>query len=198
MTIGELGYLTADLAFYFAAPVKGPDDSFDAPDWFLNELQTRASATIPTPDKATIRFEVSANAEYNADLLCSLHSSIPDLLKLQRGTILSFSFSFSSKFRPVNQLQGLLSKHPGFSELEQILTYGMDYCYLAKFTDNERLHEMLANLQWGNHKSAQDKGDQVAKLLKKDVNHGFAWIIPKHLLPLIPQSMVQPLGLAKQ
>jgi hypothetical protein len=74
----------------------------------------------------------------------------------------------------------------------------MDYCYLAKLTNNERLHKMLANLQQGNHKSAQDKSDQVAKLLKKDLDHGFAWIIPKHLVPLIPQSMVQPLGLAKQ
>jgi hypothetical protein len=42
VTIGKLGYLTADPAFYFAAPVKGPDDSFGAPDWFLNELRTIA------------------------------------------------------------------------------------------------------------------------------------------------------------
>jgi hypothetical protein len=112
--------------------------------------------------------------------------SIPDLLESQRGT----TVSFGSKFRHVNQLCGLLSKHPRFGELEQILTHGMDYRYLAKLTNDERLHEMLANLQRGNHKSAQDKSDQVAKLLKEDVNHTFAWIIPKHLVPLIPQSMV--------
>jgi hypothetical protein len=162
---------------------------------FLKELQTIASATVPIPQKATIRFEVSANAaDYNADLLRSLNYSIPDLLKSQRGT----TVSFGSEFRPVNQLRGLLSKHSGFGELEQILTYGMDYGYIDKFTDNKRLSEMLANLQRGNHKSAQDKSDQVAKLLKKDVDHGFAWIITKQLVPLIPHSMVQPLGLAKQ
>jgi hypothetical protein len=74
----------------------------------------------------------------------------------------------------------------------------MDYRYLEELTDDERLDEMLANLQRGNHKSAQDESDQVAKLLKKDVDHGFAWVIPKQLVPLIPKSMVQPLGLAKQ
>jgi hypothetical protein len=164
VTIGELGYLTADPAFYFAAPVEEPDDSFDAPDWFLNELQTIASATVPTPDKATIRFKGSANAaDFNADLLRSLNYSIPDLLESQRGT----TVSFGSEFRPVNQVRGLLSKHPGFGELEKILTYGMDYCYLNELTDDERLDEMLANLQRGNHKPAQDESNQVAKLLKK-------------------------------
>jgi hypothetical protein len=74
----------------------------------------------------------------------------------------------------------------------------MDYPYIGELTDGERLSEMLANLQRGKHKSAQDESDQVAKLLKKDVDHGFAWIIPKQLVPLIPHSMVQPLGLAKQ
>ncbi len=195
LTIGELGYLTADPTFYFAAPVEGPDDAFDAPDWFLNELQRIASATVPTPDQATIRFEVSANAAaYNTDLLRLVDYSIPDLLESQRGT----TVSFGSEFRPVNQLRGLLSKHPGFGELEQVLTYGMDYRYLEELSDDERLDEMLANLQRGNHKSAQDESAQVAKLLKKDVDHGFAWIIPKELVPLIPKSMVQPLGLAKQ
>jgi hypothetical protein len=74
----------------------------------------------------------------------------------------------------------------------------MDYRYIDELTEDEGLSKILANLQRGNHKSAQDESDQVAKLLKKDVDHGFTWIIPKQLVPLLPQSMVQPLGLAKQ
>ena len=195
VTMGKLGYLKADPAFYFTAPVEGPDDSFDPPEWFLRELKSIASTAVPAPDKATIRFEVSARAaEYNADLLRKANYSIPDLLESQRGS----TVSFGSEFRPVDQLRGLLSQHPGFKELEQILTYGMDYRYREELTDDERLEEMLANLQRGNHKSAQEESDQVAKLLKKDVDHGFAWVIPKHLVPLIPGSMVQSLGLAKQ
>jgi hypothetical protein len=195
VTIGELGYLIADPAFYFAVPEEGPDDAFDTPSWFLRALHKIASTTVQVPDKATIRFEVSAKAaEYNANLLRAVNYSIPDLLASQRGS----TVSFGSEFRPVEQLRGLLSKHPGFAELAQVLTYGMDYRYSEELTDDERLEEMLANLQRGNHKSAQEESDQVAKLLKKDVDHGFAWVIPKHLVPLIPGSMVQSLGLAKQ
>jgi hypothetical protein len=89
--------------------VEGPDDSFVRPDWLLNELQKIASTTVPVPDNSTIRFEVSAKAaKYNADLLKVLNYSIPDLLKSQRGS----KVSFGSKFRPVDQLCGLLYEHP--------------------------------------------------------------------------------------
>jgi hypothetical protein len=57
---------------------------------------------------------------------------------------------------------------------------------------------MTANLLRGNHKSAQDEPKQVAKLLKKDVEHGFSMVLPKEQVPLIPDAMVQPLALAKQ
>jgi hypothetical protein len=195
VTIGKLGYLVADPAFYFAAPEEGPDDSFDTPAWFLSELQKIASTTVPALNKATIRFKVSAKAaEYNADLLRAVSYNIPDLLESQRGS----TVSFGSEFHPVEQLRGLLSKHPGFEELAKVLTYGMDYRYREELTDDERLEEMLANLHRGNHKSAQDESGQIAKVLKKDVDHGFAWVIPKRLVPLIPGSMVQSLGLVKQ
>jgi hypothetical protein len=55
VSIGELGYLRAAPPFYFAAPVEGPDDFLDTPDWFLNKLQKIALATIPAPTKATVR-----------------------------------------------------------------------------------------------------------------------------------------------
>jgi hypothetical protein len=50
----------------------------------------------------------------------------------------------------------------------------------------------------GDHKLAQDEPEQVATLLKKDVEHGFSLVIPKEQVPLIPDAMVHPLGLAKQ
>jgi hypothetical protein len=157
VTIGKLGYLVADPAFYFAAPEEGPDDSFDAPAWFLSELQKIASITVPAPNKATIRFEVSAKAaEYNANLLRAVSYNIPDLLESQRDS----TVSFGSKFRPVEQLHGLLSKHPSFEELGKVLTYGMDYRYREELTYKKRLEEMLANLHRGNHKSVQDESDR--------------------------------------
>ena len=50
----------------------------------------------------------------------------------------------------------------------------------------------------GNHKSAQDEPAIVKQLLYKDVVHGFSMVIPIGAVPLIPNAMVQPVGLAKQ
>jgi hypothetical protein len=183
----ELGYPTADPTFYFVMPVEAPDDALDTLNWFLDKLQKIASPTVPTPDKDNA-------AEYNADILRLVHYSIPDLLKSQHGT----TVSFGAKLCSVDELGELLSKHPRFGELKQILTYGMDYRYLEELANTQRLEELLVNLQQGNHKPAKDKSNQIAKLLKKDVNHGFAWVIPTHLVPLLPESVVQPLGLATQ
>ena len=53
-------------------------------------------------------------------------------------------------------------------------------------------------LERGNHKSAQEEPEIVEQLLSKDVVHGFSMVIPIELVPLIPNAMVQPVGLAKQ
>jgi hypothetical protein len=91
----------------------------------------------------------------------------------------------------VEQPGGLLGAgHPGFDELAKVLTHGMDYRYHTKLTEAERSEEMTANLLRGNHKSAQDEPEQVAKLLKKDIEHGFSMVIPKEQVPLIPNAMV--------
>jgi hypothetical protein len=74
----------------------------------------------------------------------------------------------------------------------------MPYRYTREITETERETEVLAMLARGNHKSAQDEPEIVGKLLSKDVVHGFSMVIPIELVPLIPNAMVQPVGLAKQ
>jgi hypothetical protein len=74
----------------------------------------------------------------------------------------------------------------------------MPYRYSREITEPEREKEVLAMLQRGNHKSAQEEPAIVEQLLSKDVVHGFSMVIPIELVPLIPNAMVQPVGLAKQ
>ena len=50
----------------------------------------------------------------------------------------------------------------------------------------------------GNHKLAQDQPAIVKQLLSKDVVNGFSMVIPIGAVSLIPNAMVQPVGLAKQ
>jgi hypothetical protein len=160
----------------------GPDDTF-----------TEKSA--PTPSKPDIAFAVSLEAaNHNADLLRECDYAVAKFLESQRGT----TAGFGSEFRPTSQLKPLLGHHPGYAELETIIDHGMDYQFLVELSETERSNEMLANLQRGNHKSAETNSLQVAKLLLKDVTHGFAWVVPKYIVPLIPEAMVEPLGLAEQ
>jgi hypothetical protein len=74
----------------------------------------------------------------------------------------------------------------------------MPHRYSREITKPEREKEVLAMLQRGNHKSAQEEPAIVEQLLSKDVVHGFSMVIPIELVPLIPNAMVQPVGLAKQ
>jgi hypothetical protein len=53
-------------------------------------------------------------------------------------------------------------------------------------------------LKRGNHKSVQDKEEEVGKLLKKDVLHGFSLPVSPEIVPDIEQSMVQRAGVVKQ
>jgi hypothetical protein len=66
------------------------------------------------------------------------------------------TLSFGSEFRPVEQLRPLLRLHPGFEELAEVLVSGMPYRYSTEITEAARENEVLAMLERGNHKSAQD------------------------------------------
>jgi hypothetical protein len=69
----------------------------------------------------------------------------------------------------------------------------------TEIAETARENEVLALLERGNHKSAQDDPEIVEQLLSKDVVHGFSMVMPVELVPLVtPHDMVQPVGLAKQ
>jgi hypothetical protein len=74
----------------------------------------------------------------------------------------------------------------------------MDYRYSRTITNEERTLERTSLLAHGNHKSANGEPDQIDRLLKKEVHHGFAIPVPIDVVAKIKQSSVQPLGLAKQ
>jgi len=196
-TLGEQqkSYLSSDPNCFLPTPIVGPDDTFRPPPWLLKEITIIAATPSPTPTKSSVRFDVSQEAaDHNADLLRTLDFDFQQFFKDQTGSTLAFG----SEFRPIAQLSPLLRQHPGFAELTEVLVTGMPYRYSREITEKEREKEVLAMLVRGNHKSAQDEPEIVEKLLSKDVVHGFSMVIPKAIVPLIPNAMVQPVGLAKQ
>ena len=79
-----------------------------------------------------------------------------------------------------------------------MIVNGMSYIFHRVISDDEQRAETTAMTARGNHKSAQTDADVVAKLLAKDVTHGFSIPLPVSIIPLIPHAGVQPLGLVSQ
>ena len=118
--------------------------------------------------------------------------------KLLLETLAESTLAFGSEFGPVKELRPLLRTHPGFEELAEILLNGMPYRYAREITEGQRENEVIVMLGRGNHKLAQDEPAIVKQLLSKDMVHGSSMAIPIGAVPLIPHTMVQPVGLAKQ
>ena len=188
-------YISSDPNCFLPDIILGPDDTFRPPDWFMKEITILAAAPSPAPSKSSVRFDVSMEAaRHNANILQDVDYDFQKFFHDQTGSTLAFG----SEFRPVEELRPLLRHHPGFDELAEILVTGMPYRYTREITEEERETEVLAMLARGNHKSAQAEPEIVGKLLSKDVVHGFSMVIPIELVPLIPNAMVQPVGLAQQ
>ena len=180
---------------YFHSAVRGPDDSFSTPSWFLMALTTIARTATTTPKRSPIVFEnnESAAAKNEAELK-SVGFSVDRLISKYADTTLGYG----SEFRTVEQLRPLIGRHPHFEKLAQVLTSGMSYVFKRELDPATKSAELQNLLARGNHKSATDFPLEVGTLLEKDVSHGFVIPIPISAVSSIPGAAVQPLGLAQQ
>ena len=174
---------------FFGRPIRGPDDTFVPPAWFLTALQDVANEVAPTPEAPPIQFENTAEAaRANAELLESVGFDIERLVrKFAKSTL-----GYGSEFRSVAQLEPLIGRHPHFRNLSRVLEFGMDYVFSRELdlaTKSEELQTILAR---GNHKSAQEFSEQVTVLLTKDVTHGFSVPLPTETVGRIPTQRGHP------
>ena len=180
---------------YFKRPIRGPDDTFETPDWFLVALRDIAGAEPEVPKKSPIVFENTKEAAAtNARLLEAVDFDIERLINENSATTLGYG----SEFRTVDQLRPLIGRHPHFTDLSKVLISGMPYVFERELDQVTKLTELRTLLLRGNHKSAQDLPDRVSLLLTKDVTHGFVIPLPTSIVEKIPNAAIQPLGLAKQ
>ena len=70
--------------------------------------------------------------------------------------------------------------------------------YKKVLTDEERMAELRANLERGNHQLANLKPEKLEEKIERDVKFGFAVPIDKSIVEKIPGAMVQPCGIAVQ
>ncbi|KAI2513078.1 hypothetical protein MHU86_1370 [Fragilaria crotonensis] len=188
-------YLPNEASAFLPEPLRGPDDTFTPPPWFLAAVRTISATPVATPSRSPFLFEVTTEAAaHNGALLAEAGFDLGRFLSNYQDTTLGYG----CEFRPPNQLEPLLRHHPHFQKLSELLTNGMSYHFNTVLTPEEEKAELDAILARGNHKSATADLKQVSLLLAKDVTHGFSVPIPIGIIHQILGAAVQPLGMATQ
>jgi hypothetical protein len=59
--------------------------------------------------------------------------------------------AYGSEFRSLLDLEVVFGRHPNFAFFSDIHTNGMDYHFDYELTEDERMAELEANLERGNH-----------------------------------------------
>jgi hypothetical protein len=188
-------YLPPTPAEFLPNKIPGPDDSFTPPAWLMGAIEEVMVAEVQIPNAPPVRFDLSKEAiQHNTGLLADCNLDLHKLLSQHQDTTLGFG----SEFRPVDQMKKILGQHPNFDFFSEVLTNGMTYRFKDELSEDQRKAEMEAMIQRGNHQSVKEDSVEVAKLLAKDVLHGFSLPVHPDIVPNIAKAMVQPTGVVKQ
>ena len=189
-------YLPSELSFWFPFSVQGPVDVFEPSAEWLEEVLDIARTQCPIPKTPTVQFSCDAKSiEHNTETLRKCDWDLEKFFELHRGT----TIDHGSEFRPTDQLQRVVGRHPNFPFLQKMLDTGFEYFLSRELTESERLQEFDLQFERGNHKSASHENEAVAQgLLESDVKHGFALPIQAGRLRLVKGVHLQPGGMVEQ
>jgi hypothetical protein len=161
----------------------------------MQAIEEVAASDVPTPLAPPVKFDLSnESVQFNSDLLRASDLDLEQFLPKYQDTTLNFG----SEFRPIDDLEMILGRHPNFGFFANVLAKGMDYHFTEELSEKERQDEVTAMIERGNHKSVQEDSEEVAKLLAKDVLQGFSLPVLPELVPDLAHAMVQPAGVVKQ
>jgi hypothetical protein len=188
-------HLPESIDDFLPSVVPGPVDSFDPPAWLMQAIEDVAATAAVTPLAPPMRFDLSEDSvKFNSELLKESNLDVEEFLTKHQDTTLNFG----SEFRPIDDLGRILGGHPNFAFFSNVLENGMDHCFTEELSEGQRQAEVTAMMKRGNHQSVQEDSEVVAKLLAKDVLHGFSIPLSPALIPDLANSMVQPAGAVKQ
>ena len=170
-------------------------DLFEEPKDLVTKIRLAIATEVTVPQKPPIRFSAdSESIEANTQLLRESGYDMEILLARCQGT----TAAPGSEFRKPTALQKVFGTHPNWEFFASTLRHGMGYEFRRGLTEQERLAEVTAMIERGNHKSAEVHADKVRALLLKDVTHGFSLAFDPSIIPSIPHALVQPLGIVEQ
>jgi hypothetical protein len=132
--------------------------------------------------------------EHNTKILEECGYDLEKVIQQNTGS----TISHGSEFRDEETLRAILGNHPYYNDFKPFLSQGVDFVFTEEITKEVRVEELEANLERGNHKSAQGQEETLSKLLAKDTKHGFVVSLCKGAVRNIPSAMVQPCGITSQ
>ena len=188
-------YLPSEVRAFFPFSVEGPYDFREPSRSWVSEVIAVAETSCPVPKKPFVVFDCDHSAlEQNTQYLESCGWDMVEVFRQHVGT----TVDHGSEFRPVDQLSRLVGRHPNFAFLKEMFQTGFDYFLSRDLSEDERVAELDAQLERGNHKSATENEDEINSLLTGDVVHGF-------VLPFLASSIkslkgvhLQPGGMVRQ
>jgi hypothetical protein len=188
-------YLPSEARAFFPFGVEGPDD-FRAPsNSWVSEVLAVAGTNCPVPRKPLVVFDCSRSAlEWNTRYLESCGWDMVEVFRQQIGT----TVDHGSEFRPVDQLERLVGRHPNYPFLKEMFQSGFDYFLSRDLSEEERVSELDAQLERGNHKSATENEEEINSLLTGDVVHGFVLPFLAGSIKSLKGVHLQPGGMVRQ
>jgi len=129
----------------------------------------------------------------NAETLQKHNFDISLAIQAQSGSIASFG----SEFRSPSELEGLLSQHPHWSHLKEILTNGATFP-LRPISEETRKIDLEFHLNRGNRKSTEKNDAVLSKIIENDISKGYVLPLPREILFRIPSASLAPLGCVDQ
>jgi hypothetical protein len=139
----------------------------------------------PTPAAALHNYQVLENYDF-------------DLQRLITGTgARNTPLRPGSEFRPIYFLEPIFRDHPLWERAKRTMTDGFTMP-LRELADSDRVADVLEAIRYGNHKSTQMNPGIVIEMLNEEVTRGWQLVLPCDRIPLIPETIVSPLGLVCQ
>ena len=146
---------------------------FDNTSWLAIEIETllKKKSRMTT---SLFKFEVSPEAaKSNFNQLAKSNFDLGSLLNPSDRC----ATSYGSEFKTPSELGGLLAKHPRWKDLKEKLEKGCEY-YLEDLPEEDRVKDLQERVRRGNHKSAERHCEFLSDAMKKEVEKGWALIVP--------------------
>ena len=168
------------------------DDPYSSTSWLPQKIESLLNSRESLVPSKFI-FEVTPEAAYkNYELLNSNNFQLDTLLNPQEKCITNYG----SEFKPVEELEGLWSKHPRWKDLKVRLSQGCDYP-ISDIAEKDRMGDLRDRINRGNHKSATRHEIFLGEAMKKEVKKGWAILIHEKDADKIPDLEISPMGIAE-